>query len=387
MIIINIISTRTRARVHETYSAAAVAGVEACGDHSAVRRADQPGTFIITHMFIKMGCRSSVAILLYSSSSSSSSIHHRQHAPAEVEPVEVPPTIQLDGAALVHQRAAFRRGDHTVVRAVANLKGIADSQLITGPFTVTNKSAPQILPPTGDVHDYLSTSSYWWPCTSQCTAAILKSIRVASCKDWCADWNNYCNWTAVRAARAAVCHVGMYHDLARRTRPHAQIPPPHLPDGTPARPPAAEQDTSLTATLHRARKRRQASDPGTPALYPCNATTGAPWVSHSGYGNPAGDKLNRKQADGVWHAVYPLTLYWWYTAEPKYLARAALILRVYFLDPVRSNAAFSRRLPGQECPGLTFALPTLQRTDVQVAKLQYEQETGCIRSADCRHLQ
>ena len=200
----------------------------------------------------------------------------------------VPPTIQLDGAALVHQRLAFQHDSPRVVRAVANLKLVADAQLLTGPFTVTNKSEPPILPPTGNVHDYLSTSSYWWPCTDTCTPAILKALKIATCSKWCAPWNNQCNWTA-------------------------------------------------------------ASDPGTPALYPCNKTTGSPWVSHSGYGNPAGSKLNRQQADGVWHAVYPLTLYWWYTQEPKYLARAAKIMRVYFLDEatkMNPNLNFAQGEPG-----------------------------------------
>jgi hypothetical protein len=200
----------------------------------------------------------------------------------------VPPTIQLDGAALVHQRLAFQHGSPHVVKAVAHLKLVADVQLLTGPFTVTNKSEPPILPPTGSVHDYLSTSSYWWPCTDTCTPATLKALKIATCSKWCAPWNNQCNWTA-------------------------------------------------------------ASDPGTPALYPCNKTTGSPWVSHSGYGNPAGSKLNRQQADGVWHAVYPLTLYWWYTQEPKYLARAAKIMRVYFLDgatKMNPNLNFAQGEPG-----------------------------------------
>ena len=45
-------------------------------------------------------------------------------------------------------------------KALAKLKGLADLELAKAPFSVTHK---EIVPPSGDVHDYLSFSRYWWP--------------------------------------------------------------------------------------------------------------------------------------------------------------------------------------------------------------------------------
>jgi hypothetical protein len=43
---------------------------------------------------------------------------------------------------------------------LAALRARADSALTRGPFSVTEKRVP---PPSGDVHDYVSLSIYWWP--------------------------------------------------------------------------------------------------------------------------------------------------------------------------------------------------------------------------------
>ena len=44
--------------------------------------------------------------------------------------------------------------------ALAKVKALADLELAKAPYSVTNK---KIVPPSGDVHDYLSFSRYWWP--------------------------------------------------------------------------------------------------------------------------------------------------------------------------------------------------------------------------------
>lgn len=45
-------------------------------------------------------------------------------------------------------------------KAFVRLKRLADQALAKAPFSVTHK---KLVPPSGDVHDYLSFSRYWWP--------------------------------------------------------------------------------------------------------------------------------------------------------------------------------------------------------------------------------
>ena len=51
-------------------------------------------------------------------------------------------------------------GDTPQGVAIAKVKKLADLELTKSPYTVTGK---KIVPPSGDVHDYLSFSRYWWP--------------------------------------------------------------------------------------------------------------------------------------------------------------------------------------------------------------------------------
>jgi len=44
--------------------------------------------------------------------------------------------------------------------ALKNLRAAADAALVHAPYAVTQK---EIVPPSGDKHDYLSFSRYWWP--------------------------------------------------------------------------------------------------------------------------------------------------------------------------------------------------------------------------------
>jgi hypothetical protein len=57
-------------------------------------------------------------------------------------------------------RAWAASGQPILAAAVQKLRGEADAALTAGPFTVTDKS---FLPPSGDKHDYVSLSIYWWP--------------------------------------------------------------------------------------------------------------------------------------------------------------------------------------------------------------------------------
>jgi hypothetical protein len=69
-----------------------------------------------------------------------------------------PFVLVLDGAALVDaRRTALAGGD---VAGLAELRREADAIVPALPMTVTDKTTPA---PSGDIHDYLSLSIYWWP--------------------------------------------------------------------------------------------------------------------------------------------------------------------------------------------------------------------------------
>lgn len=72
----------------------------------------------------------------------------------------IPNTIELNGQRLLEARIALRAGDPTLVAELSVLLKQANAALVTGPWTVT---ATNTVPPSGDVHDYLSSAPYWWP--------------------------------------------------------------------------------------------------------------------------------------------------------------------------------------------------------------------------------
>ncbi len=65
-----------------------------------------------------------------------------------------------DRAQIDRVRAEKPASDTPEGQAIGRLKKLADIELTTAPFSVTEK---EIVPPSGDVHDYLSFSRYWWP--------------------------------------------------------------------------------------------------------------------------------------------------------------------------------------------------------------------------------
>jgi hypothetical protein len=79
--------------------------------------------------------------------------------PQTVGAAETQPAVfLLNPAGLAETRAAIRGGlrpDQLIA-----LRDRAQSALTRGPFAVTAKRVP---PPSGDVHDYVSLSIYWWP--------------------------------------------------------------------------------------------------------------------------------------------------------------------------------------------------------------------------------
>jgi hypothetical protein len=71
-----------------------------------------------------------------------------------------PPVLLLNPLALAQAQAAARAGDEFIQPALAALRARADAALVRPPQSVTAKQVP---PPSGDVHDYVSLSIYWWP--------------------------------------------------------------------------------------------------------------------------------------------------------------------------------------------------------------------------------
>lgn len=70
----------------------------------------------------------------------------------------IPPVQLLDPAALADARRAARAGSD--LAGLAELRGEAEALAAAVPTTVTDKA---VVGPSGDPHDYVSLSIYWWP--------------------------------------------------------------------------------------------------------------------------------------------------------------------------------------------------------------------------------
>jgi len=70
----------------------------------------------------------------------------------------LPAVLLLDAHALAKTRASALSGAQ--VPGLADLRREADAVAAAVPMTITDKTTPA---PSGDVHDYVSLSIYWWP--------------------------------------------------------------------------------------------------------------------------------------------------------------------------------------------------------------------------------
>ncbi len=73
---------------------------------------------------------------------------------------EKPRVFLLDGDRLLRVRALVYDGDERLLAADERLLQDADRSLAMGPYSVLEKD---VLPPSGDAHDYMSIAPYWWP--------------------------------------------------------------------------------------------------------------------------------------------------------------------------------------------------------------------------------
>jgi len=69
-------------------------------------------------------------------------------------------TILMDGAYLAKTKIRIEKNDPQLEDAYKQLIRDAEAALTQGPFSVTDKEK---LPPSGNKHDYVSYSRYWWP--------------------------------------------------------------------------------------------------------------------------------------------------------------------------------------------------------------------------------
>ena len=72
--------------------------------------------------------------------------------------------IILDPDLLIYSKQKIFESDHEYVEAFNKLCAQADNALLKGPYSVVYK---ETLPPSGDIHDYMSLGPYWWPDTTK----------------------------------------------------------------------------------------------------------------------------------------------------------------------------------------------------------------------------
>ena len=78
--------------------------------------------------------------------------------PASAE--ATPRALLFNGDDLLEVKKRIQADDTSITAPLGRLKREADRALAAGPFSVTHKN---LLPPSGDKHDYLSIAPYWWP--------------------------------------------------------------------------------------------------------------------------------------------------------------------------------------------------------------------------------
>jgi hypothetical protein len=72
----------------------------------------------------------------------------------------LPRVFYLNGTWLAENKAQIQKGNKTLLPAFKQLLIEADEALKAGPFSVMDKI---LTPPSGDKHDYMNISPYWWP--------------------------------------------------------------------------------------------------------------------------------------------------------------------------------------------------------------------------------
>jgi hypothetical protein len=75
------------------------------------------------------------------------------------------PFILQDETKLANYKQLYKNRDKDAVRNIDSLIADADKALVSGPYSVTFEK--RRVPPSGDIHDYMSQAPYWWPDSSK----------------------------------------------------------------------------------------------------------------------------------------------------------------------------------------------------------------------------
>jgi hypothetical protein len=199
-----------------------------------------------------------------------------------------PSTLAWDGELMA---AAFLRlgqgeaPDADLLREAAALLAEADALLTAPPTSVMDKP---MVPPSGNKHDFLSLATYFWPCSMN-----VPKMYAAGHQKQAAD--------AVAAWFAA-----------------------------------AQANPAAATRLMGGR---------------CNRATGLPWKRHDGYTNRASvDMLDAGRLLQLGFRLRVLAqAYYFSGGDERYGARAALLLRTWFLDPATAmtpHMNFTQGVPG-----------------------------------------
>jgi hypothetical protein len=73
---------------------------------------------------------------------------------------DAPQVFSADGESFARAKQKAQAGDDKSREVIDDIKSDAEKALTAGPFAVTDKATA---PPSGDKHDYVSLSPYWWP--------------------------------------------------------------------------------------------------------------------------------------------------------------------------------------------------------------------------------
>jgi hypothetical protein len=75
------------------------------------------------------------------------------------------PFILQDETKLANYKQLYKNRDKDAVRNIDSLIADADKALVPKPYSVTFQK--RRIPPSGDIHDYMSQAPYWWPDSSK----------------------------------------------------------------------------------------------------------------------------------------------------------------------------------------------------------------------------
>lgn len=78
--------------------------------------------------------------------------------------IEIPDLLYADGKVMVSLKDDYELGNGEVSALINKLIDCSDQFMDLGPFSVMQKD---VIPPSGDKHDYISQGPYWWPDTTK----------------------------------------------------------------------------------------------------------------------------------------------------------------------------------------------------------------------------